>query len=86
MEWLLEKVQQDYAYFDQLQKRFEADSAGSNVRHENYGYNSSSSSGYDSGSSSNSSGYGQESSYSAPSNGSSGSSGGSGGGRFSNYY
>lgn len=28
LEWLLEKVQMDYAYFNQLQKRFE-DEAGS---------------------------------------------------------
>jgi len=47
LEWLLEKVQQDYAYFDSLQRRFEQDMNGHNNNNgsSNGGYGGSSSSG-----------------------------------------
>lgn len=91
----MEKVQQDYAYFDQLQKRFEsqggfssnAASSSSAGRDAYDSYGSSSSSGRDSYGSSDrygsSSGGGYGGSYDrseSPSNDS------SGGSRFANYY
>jgi hypothetical protein len=97
LEWLLQKIQGDYAYFNNLQKRFEDDSSrDSRASSSSSGYDNSSayggsSSGYDN-SSSSSSGYGGYDSSSSTSgydrstsNGSSSSSS-STGSRFANYY
>jgi hypothetical protein len=96
LEWLLQKIQGDYAYFNNLAKRFEEDSSGDNrvsSSSSSGGYDKSSAYGGSSGhENSSSSGYGRyENSSSNSSSGhdrstSNGSSSSSTGSRFANYY